>query len=62
MMTADDPPTIQTAGSGFRIEFVVGGVGDEGACEGGWVCWGVGNGCGVGVGCGVGDCSGIGEG
>jgi len=64
MMTADDPPTIQTVGSGFKIEFVVGGVGGEGACEGGWVCWGwgVGDGCEVGVDCGVGDCSGTVEG
>jgi len=64
MMTADDAPAIQTVGSGLKIEFVGGGVGGEGACEGVRVCggWGVGDGCGVGVGFGAGDCWGAGEG
>jgi len=64
IMTADAAPAIQTIESGSEMEFVIGGVGDEGPCEGGWVCsgGGVGDGCGIGVGCGVGNCWGTGEG
>jgi len=64
IMVADAAPTIQTAGSGSEMEFVVGEDVGKGACEGCWVCWGrgVGDVCEVDVGCGEGDCWGTGEG